>query len=72
MSTPGGWNAPYKTQASPSPMGRIKWIFLAGVVLALLLLGTCGRIEYRQYKLVDAAVARLVVARGWATLQLSR
>ncbi len=59
MSSTGGWNTDYKAQSSSSFSRSIKSILLVGAVLALLLLGTCGRSAYRQYKLVDNAVARL-------------
>lgn len=58
MSATGVWNPNHKPRSSSKVSSYIKWILLVGSVAALLLLGTCGRSQYRLYKLVNNAVSR--------------
>jgi hypothetical protein len=57
MSSPGGLNASLKPQRSPRYKGR-KWVLLAGSLVALLLLWTCGRSAYHAYKTEASAMER--------------
>lgn len=57
MGAPGGWQAKNKTGPASKTTKRVTWILLLAGAAMLLGLGTCGRSGYRQYRIVDTAVA---------------
>jgi hypothetical protein len=57
MGTPGSWQAIDKAGPARKTTKTVLWILLLAAVAMLLGLGTCGRSEYRQYRMVDGAVA---------------
>jgi hypothetical protein len=58
MGSPGSWNTNTKAQSSATSKSVIKWILLGGGVVALLLMGTCGRTAYHSFKITNNAVER--------------
>lgn len=57
MGTPGGWQVNHKTGPASQSARGVKWILLLAAVATVLGLGTCGWGGYRQYRIVDTAVA---------------
>jgi hypothetical protein len=57
MGSPGGWQVNHKSGAASQSARSVKWILLLAVVATLLALGTCGSNGYRQYRIVNTAVA---------------
>jgi len=57
MGATGGWQAMDKSGPASKTRKRVTWILLLAGAAALLGLGTCGRSGYRQYRIVDTAVA---------------
>jgi hypothetical protein len=57
MGTPGSWQAKDKSWPASQSARSLKWILLLAGVATLLALGTCGWSGYRQYRIVDSAVA---------------